>query len=104
MVFKKFQGFYKKNDFELMISIYLFTKKKELIFSISKKKIIYIYCIKIIYYKISICAQKLFYLLLQKMNEFLQFYLQKNFNLFSFKKSDLYKLFKKTKLHLQKEF
>ena len=37
MVFKKFQGFYKKNDFELMISIYLFTKKKELIFSISKK-------------------------------------------------------------------
>ena len=33
-----------------------------------------------------------FYLLLQKkkkMNEFLQFYLQKYFNLFSFKKSDL---------------
>ena len=37
-----------------------------------------------------------FYLFLQKMNEFLQFYLQKYFNLFSFKKSDLYKLFKKT--------
>ena len=38
------------------------------------------------------------------MNEFLQFYLQKYFNLFSFKKSDLYKLFKKTWLYLQKEF
>ena len=37
-----------------------------------------------------------FYLFLQKMNEFLKFYLQKYFNLFSFKKSDLYKLFKKT--------
>ena len=80
-----------------MISIYLFIYKKESIYFLNfKKKIIYIYCIKIIYYKISIWAQKLFYLLLQKMNEFLQFYLQKNFNLFSFKKSDLYKLFKKT--------
>ena len=29
------------------------------------------------------------------MNEFLQFYLQKYFNLFLFKKNDLYKLFKK---------
>ena len=59
------------------------------------KKVICTYCIKRIYYKISIWQQKLFYLLLQKMNEFLQFYLQKYFNLFSFKKSDLYKLLKK---------
>ena len=39
-----------------MISIYLFKKKSQLIFSISKK-VIYIYCIKIIYYKISIWLQ-----------------------------------------------
>ena len=32
----------------------------------------------------------------KKMNEFLQFYLQKYFKLFSFKKNDLYKLLKKT--------
>ena len=50
------------------------------------KKIIYTYCIKKIYYKISIWQQKLFYLLLQKMNEFLQFYLQKYLDSFSFKK------------------
>ena len=78
-----------------MISIYLFTKKSQLILLISfifnfSKKVIY--NIKRIYYK-SIWQQKLFYLLLQKMNEFLQFYLQKYFNLFSFKKNDLYKLF-----------
>ena len=36
-----------------------------------------------------------FYLLLQKMNKLLQFYLQKYFNLFSFKKSDLYELLNK---------
>ena len=34
----------------------------------------------------------IFTFFLQKINEFLQFYLQKYFNLFSFKKSDLYKL------------
>ena len=34
-----------------------------------------------------------FYLLLLENNEFLQFYLQKYLDLFSFKKSDLYKLF-----------
>ena len=33
--------------------------------------------------------KKYFYLLLLENNEFLQFYLQKYFNLFSFKKSDL---------------
>ena len=32
----------------------------------------------------------------KKKNEFLQFYLHKYFKLFSFKKSNLYKLFKKT--------
>ena len=32
------------------------------------------------------------------MNEFLQFYLQKYFNLFSSKKNDLYKLLKKKTL------
>ena len=35
-----------------------------------------------------------FYLLLLERNEFLQFYLQNYFDLFSFKESDLYKLFK----------
>ena len=49
-----------KNDFELMISIYLFTKKNQFIFSISKK-VIYTYYIKRIHYKISNWAQKLFF-------------------------------------------
>ena len=35
----------------------------------------------------------------KKMNEFLQFYLHEYFNLFSFKKSDLYKLFIKKNIH-----
>ena len=39
---------------------------------------------------------KIIFTCLKKKNEFLQFYLQKYFNLISFKKSDLYKLFKKT--------
>ena len=38
------------------------------------------------------------------MNEYLQFYLQKYFNLFSFKKSDLYKLFKKNITLFANEF
>ena len=38
------------------------------------------------------------------MNDFLQFYLQKYFNLFSFKKSDLYKLLKNYITLFAKEF
>ena len=38
------------------------------------------------------------------MNEFLQFYLKNYFNLFSFKKSDLYKLLKKNMTLFAKEF
>ena len=60
-----------------------------------QKKIIYTYCIKRIYYKISIWQQKLFYLLLQKMNKFLQFYLQKYFNLFSLRKMTYKNYYKK---------
>ena len=88
-----------------MISIYLYTKKSFNLFSIID---LIQFHLHLLYQKNLLqnfnLATKLFYLFLQKMNEFLQFYLQKNFNLFSFKKSDLYKLFKKTKLHLQKEF
>ena len=42
------------------------------------------------------CAIKIIftYFYKKKKNEFLQFYLQKYFNLFSFKIIDLYKLFK----------
>ena len=90
---KNFKGFYKKwfwiNGFNLFIY-----KKRVNLFSQFQKKVIYIYSIKRIYYKILIWPQKLFFLLLQKMNEFLQFYSKKYFNLFSFKKSDLYKLLK----------
>ena len=80
----------------------LFIYKKESIYflnfiCIQFSKNIYTYCIKRIYYKISIWTQKLFLLAFaRKKKEFLQFYLQNYFNLFSFKKSDLYKLFKKT--------
>ena len=63
--------------FELMISIYLFTKKNQFIFLIS---LVFNF------------QKNYFYLLLLEKNEFLQFYLWKYFNLFSFKKSDLYKL------------
>ena len=60
-----------------MILIYLFTIKSQFIFSISfvvsfqKKKIIYIYCIKRIYYKILIWQQKLFLLVFTKKNEWI---------------------------------
>ena len=73
-----------------MISIYLLIKKINLfsqfqLYSIFKKAI-YTYCIERIHYKISIWAQKLFYLLFLENNEFLQFSLQKYFDSFSFKK------------------
>ena len=79
----------------LMISIYLSTKKRVSLFSQFQKKVIYIYCIKRIYCKILIWPQKLFFLLLQKMNEFLQFYSKKYFNLFSFKKKLFIQIIKK---------
>ena len=82
-----------------MISIYLFKKKVNLFSQFQKKLFTFIVSKEFITkfqfgYKISTQPQKLFYLLLLKKNEFLQFYLQKYFNLFSFKKSDLYKLLK----------
>ena len=88
-----------------MISIYLFTKKKKLTYFLNFKKKNYLHLL----YQNNLLQNfnlgtKIILLAFTKMNKFLQFYLQKYFNLFSFKKSDLYKLFKKTKLHLQKEF
>ena len=79
-----------------MISIF-YLKKNQFIFSISfvfhfQKNYLHL-LYKKNYYKISIWIQKLFLLAFTKN---LQFYLQKYFNLFSFKKIDLYKLFKKT--------
>ena len=71
-----------------MISIYLITKKKSFnVFSTNYLVQLYLCLIfeKVIY--------TYFYLLLLENNEFLQFYLQKYLDLFSFKKSDLYKLF-----------
>ena len=38
------------------------------------------------------------------MNEFVKFYLQKYFDLFSFKKNDFYKLLKKNMTLFEKEF
>ena len=51
-----------KNDFELMISIYLFTKKSQFHLYSIFKKVIYTYCIKRIYYRILIWIQELFLL------------------------------------------
>ena len=67
------------------------------LYLIFKKKLFTLIASKEFITKFQFGHKNYFYLLLQKkMNEFLQFYLQKYFNLFSFKKSDLYKLFKKT--------
>ena len=81
-----------------MILICLFTKKRSFnLFSINdliqfhlclllKKRLFVLIVSKNNYYKILIWQQKLFYLLFLENNEFLQFYLQKYFDSFLFKK------------------
>ena len=82
-----------------MISIYLFTKKKNQF--ISSISFVFNFQFHLLYQKnlllnFNLGTKMIFTCFYYKKNEFLQFYLQKYFNLFSFKKSDLYKLFKKT--------
>ena len=72
----------------------IFKKKKKLFTLILSKEFIT---------KFQFSYKNYFYLLLLKINEFLQFYLKKYFDLFSFKKSDLYKLLK-IKTLFAKEF
>ena len=69
-----------------------------------KKNYLHLLYQKNLLQKFNLATKIIFTCFFLEMNEFLQFYLQNYFNLLSFKKSDLYKLFKKTKLHLQKEF
>ena len=70
-----------------MISIYLLTKKESIYFlnfiCIQFSKKLFTLRIKRIYYEILIWTQKLFLL---ENNEFLQFYLQKYLDSFSFKR------------------
>ena len=74
-----------------MISIYLFTKNELIYFldficiQLSEKLFILIISKEFIT-KFQFGYKNDFYLLLLENNEFLQFYLQKYFNLFSFKK------------------
>ena len=97
-----------KNDFELMILIYLFTKKGSFnLFSINdliqfhlylifkKKSYLYLLYQKNLLQNLNL-ATKIILLVFLENNEFLQFYLQKYFDSFSFKKNDFYKLFKTT--------
>ena len=78
-----------------MISIYLFTKKRINLFSqfhlysIFKKKLFTLIVLKTFITKFQFGYKNYFYLLLLENNEFLQFYLQKYFDSFLFKKSDL---------------
>ena len=106
--FQEISKDFMKNDFELMILICLFTKKEvSIYFQLMiwfnficinfQKKLFLLIVYKKNYYKILIWQQKLLYFLSLENNEFLQFYLQKYFDSFSFKKkSDFYKLFKMT--------
>ena len=73
------------------------------VFNFQKKLLILIVSKEFIT-KFQLGNKNYFYLLLQKMNEFLQFYLQEYFNLFSFKKSGLNKLLKKNITLFAKEF
>ena len=108
-VFKKFQRIFFKKQFSIN-DFNLFIYKKKLIYFLNficiqfSKKIFTLIVFKEFITKFQLGQKNYFYLLLLKINEFLQFYLQKYFNLFSFKKSDLYKLFKQTWLYLQKKF
>ena len=74
------------------------------LYSILKKKLFTLIVSKEFIIKFQFGYKNCFHLFLQKKNEFLQFYLQKYFNLFSFfLKSDLYKLLKRITL-FTKEF
>ena len=94
---RNFKWFYKKwfwiNDFNLLIY-----KKDQFIFSIS---FIFNFQFTLIVSKEFITKfqfghKNYFHLLLLENNELLQFYLQKYFDSFSFKKNDFYKWFKTT--------
>ena len=86
------KDFIKKKNFEWMISIYLFTKKSQFIFfkwfdfisfvfNYKKKKLFTFIVSKELITKFQFGYKNYFYLLLLENNEFLQFYLQKYFNL-----------------------
>ena len=86
-----------------MILIYLFIKKEVSIYFLNficiqfKKKLFTLIISKEFITKFQFGHKNYFYLLLLENNEFLQFYLQKHLDSFSFKKkSDFYKLFKMT--------
>ena len=92
-----------------MISIYLLIKKNQFIFSISivfnfQKKLFTLIVSKEFITKFQFEHKNYFYLLLLENIEFLQFYLQKYLDSFSFKRVIFYKLFKMTQLYLQKKF
>ena len=72
-------------------------------YSIFKKKLFTLIVSKEFITKFQFEHKDYFYLFLLENNEFLQFYLQKYFNLFLFKKIILYKLLKKITL-FAKEF
>ena len=92
-----------KNDFWINdFNLFIYKKKKnQFIFSISfvfnfQKRLFTLIVSKEFITKFQFRYKNYFYLLLLENNEFLQFYLQKYFDSFSFKKSDFYKLFKVT--------
>ena len=58
-----------------------------------KKNYLHLLYQKNLLQKFNLATKIIFTCFFLEMNEFLQFYLQNYFNLFSFKKSDLYKLF-----------
>ena len=81
IVFKKFQRILLKMIFELMIWIYLFTKKKESIYFLNficiqfSKNLFTLIVWKEFITKFQFGHKNYFYLLLLENNEFLQFYL-----------------------------
>ena len=79
------------SDFNLFI-YKIFTSSDLIQFS---KKLFTLIVSKEFITKFQFGHKKYFYLLLLENNEFLQFYLQKYFDSFSFKKNDLYKKFLK---------
>ena len=92
-----------KNDFELMISIYLLTKKRISLFSqfhfnsIFKKSYLHLSYKKNLLQNFNL-GTKIIFTCKKKKKEFLQFYLQKYLDSFLLKKRrrDFYKLFKMT--------
>ena len=83
--FKEISKEFIKNDFELVISIYLLTKRISLfsqfhLYLILKKKSFTLIISKEFITKFQFDSKNYFYLLLLENNEFLQFYLQKYFD------------------------